>query len=164
MNYKIQPDIIVIHNTLRLRKYDGNYELFLNPYRDPYIYQNSEGIFDENEIPDIDYVRRMCDYLSNAGEFYYIEVLENNIFIPIGDVTIKAEHPPITIWYDKYRGKGIGTAVMRTAISRLKDLGCEKIYGTAIYKFNVISQKMHESLGFVRIGETDDEILYELNI
>lgn len=164
MNIMNQPNEIIIKDNLRLRKYDGNYEMFLAPYRDPYIYQNSEGIFDENEAPDIEYVRRMCEYLSKAGEFYYIEILENGIYISIGDVTIKAEHPPITIWYERYRGMGIGTLVMKTVISRLKKLGFDKIYGTAIYKFNVISQRMHESLGFERIGETDDEILYELNI
>ena len=75
--------------------------------------------FNEKEYPDIEYVKKMCEYLSKAGEFYYIEALENDVYIPIGDVTIKAEHPPITIWYERYRGMGIGTLVMKTVISRL---------------------------------------------
>ena len=164
MNIKIQPKEIIVDDKLRLRKFDGNYKAFLEPYRDPYICKMSEGIFDENEAPDLEYVRKMCEYLSNAGELYYIEMLENGKFIPIGDVTVKDEHPPISIWYEGYRGKGIGTLVMKTVISRLKALGFNKIYGTAIYKWNPISQKMHETLGFIRVGETENEILYELNI
>ncbi|MBQ8392880.1 MAG: GNAT family N-acetyltransferase [Clostridia bacterium] len=164
MNTIKQPDFIIINNELRLRRYDGKYEAFLAPYRDPYICKMSEGIFDESEAPDLEYVKKMCEYLSYAGELYYIEVLENGEFIPIGDVTVKDEHPPISIWYEGYRGKGIGKLVMKTVISRLKDLGYNKIHGTAIYKWNPVSQKMHEALGFVRIGETEDEILYELDI
>ena len=164
MNFVNQPNEIIINDSIRLRKYDGNYEMFLAPYNDPHICKMSEGIFNEKEYPDIEYVKKMCEYLSKAGEFYYIEALENDVYIPIGDVTIKAEHPPITIWYERYRGMGIGTLVMKTVISRLKKLGFDKIYGTSIYKWNLVSQKMHENLGFVRIGETDDEILYELSI
>ncbi len=164
MDIKNQLEEIIINDRLRLRKYDGNYQIFLEPYRNPYMCKMSEGIFDESEAPDLEYIKKMCEYLSNAGELYYIEALENGEFIPIGDVTVKDEHPPISIWYESYRGKGIGTLVMKTAISRLKALGYDKIHGTAIYKWNPVSQKMHERLGFVRVGETENEILYELNI
>ena len=37
MNIMNQPNEIIIKDNLRLRKYDGNYEMFLAPYRDPYI-------------------------------------------------------------------------------------------------------------------------------
>jgi len=42
-----QPETIDIRDGLRLRKYDGHYEKALIGYQDPYVYQNSEGIFDE---------------------------------------------------------------------------------------------------------------------
>lgn len=158
----IQPDIIPINDRLRLRKYDGNFALFLPGYRNPVVYQNSEGIFDEARIPDMDYVERMCTYLARVGELYYIEVTENGQFVPIGDVTAKEENPPIAIWVDQYRGKGIGKLVMNAVISRLRDLGYERITGSTVYKWNVASQKMHEALGFVKVNEEDNEILYEL--
>lgn len=157
----IQPDLIEITDTLRLRKYDGNYEVFLSGYRNPVVYQNSEGIFDETRIPDLAYVKGMCTYLAKAGELYYIEVKEEKAFLPIGDVTVKPENPPIAIWRDDYRQKGIGYQVMEAVISRLKKLGYEKITGSTVYQWNTASQKLHEKLGFYKVEENEKEIVYE---
>ena len=159
-----QPEIITINDSLRLRKYDGNYEMLLPAYQDPYIYQNSEGIFDDAKKPDLDYVRGMCEYLTKAGEFYFIEIKENDSFISIGDVTVKAQNPPIAIWEEKYRGVGIGTTVMKTVIDRLKELGVDKITGSTVYKWNLPSQRMHLKLGFKCVDENEKEYIYDLNI
>ena len=156
-----QPEIININDSLRLRKYDGHYELFLPGYQNPVVYQNSEGIFDESKIPNLDYVKRMCTYLAKVGELYYIEAKEKDTYIPIGDVTVKDENPPIAIWVDTYRGKGIGKLVMQTVIDRLKELGFAKITGSTVYQWNTSSQKLHESLGFRRVSEDEKEIMYE---
>ena len=145
-----QPEIIDISDTLRLRKYDGHYELFLPGYQNPVVYQNSEGIFDESRIPDLDYVKGMCTYLAKVGELYCIEAKENGTYVPIGDVTVKDENPPIAIWVDAYRGKGIGKLVMQTVIT-----------GSTVYQWNTSSQKLHESLGFHRVSEDEKEITYE---
>jgi len=157
-----QPEMIVVNDFLRLRKFDEDYAAMLSGYQDPYVYQNSEGIFDDAQKPDLDYVKRMYDYLSEAGEFYVIEVKENEKFVPVGDVTIKPENPPIAIWQERYRGQGIGLAVMETMIKRLKMLGFEKISGSTVFQWNIPSQKLHEKLGFCRAGETEEEIFYEL--
>ncbi len=133
-------------------------------YQDPVVYQNSEGIFEEEKIPDCNYINRMCKYLENVGEFYFIQVFENGKYVSIGDVTIKSENPPIAIWKGKYRGIGIGTKVMKTVINRLSVLGYEKITGTSIFKWNIASQKMHENLGFCRVGETENDYIYEFEI
>lgn len=157
-----QPIIIQIDDNLRLIKYSGNYEIALTGYQDPYVYQNSEGIFDDTKKPDIDYIKGMFEWLNNNGELYYIQIKEEQDYISIGDVTIKYVNPPITIWYEKYRGIGIGTKVMKTVIKRLKQLGYEKITGTTVYKWNKSSQQMHEKLGFIKIDENEDEYIYEL--
>ena len=159
-----QPFIIEIDDSLRLLKYNGNYEEALTGYQDPYVYQNSEGIFDDTKKPDIDYIKGMFEWLNNNGELYYIQIKAGDDFISIGDVTIKDVNPPITIWYENYRGIGIGTKVMKTVINRLKELGYEKIIGTTVYKWNKSSQRMHEKLGFTKIDENDDEYIYELNL
>ena len=156
-----QPEIIDISDTLRLRKYDGHSELFLPGYQNPVVYQNSEGIFDESKIPNLDYVKRMCTYLAKVGELYYIEAKENGTYIPIGDVTVKDENPPIAIWADAYRGKGIGKLVMQAVMSRLKELGFAMITGSTVYQWNTASQKLHEGLGFRRVSEDEKEITYE---
>ena len=156
-----QPEIIDINDSLRLRKYDGHYELFLPGYRDPVVYQNSEGIFDEGRIPDLEYVKRMCTYLARVGELYYIEAKENGTYVPIGDVTVKEENPPIAIWREAYRGKGIGRLVMEAVIGRLKELGSAKITGSTVYQWNTASQKLHERMGFRKVSEDEKEIVYE---
>ena len=159
-----QPNIININESLRLIKYNGNYEIALRGYQDPYVYQNSEGIFDDTKKPDLEYIKGMFKWLNNNGELYYIQVKDGQDYISIGDVTIKDVNPPITIWYEKYRGIGIGTKVMKTVIKRLKELGYDKITGTTIYKWNLSSQRMHEKLGFVKVDDNDDEYIYELNL
>ena len=146
-----QPNIININESLRLIKYNGNYEIALRGYQDPYVYQNSEGIFDDTKKPDLEYIKGMFKWLNNNGELYYIQVKDGQDYISIGDVTIKDVNPPITIWYEKYRFNGIGTKVMKTVIKRIKELGYEKITGTTIYKWNLSSQRMHEKLGFVKV-------------
>lgn len=164
INNICQPEIIEINDYLRLKKYDGDYEQALTGYQDPYVYQNSEGIFEADKKPDINYVQGMFEWLNNNGEMYFIEVCENGVFTAVGDVTIKDVNPPIAIWYDKYRGRGIGTLVMRVAIERLKILGFAKITDSTVYKWNKASQKMHEKLGSKCVKENNDELFYELNL
>lgn len=163
-NNQTRPDIIPVSETLRLRRFDGNYAAFLPGYEDPVVYRNSEGILDDAKKPDLAYVRGMCDYLNSAGEFYYIEALEGDRFIPVGDVTVRAENPPIAIWYARYRGRGIGTMVMKTVMARLRQLGVTKITGTRVFKWNPESKRMHERLGFVQVGENEQEYLYDRDL
>jgi len=164
LNDIVHPDILDINEWLRLRKYDGHYEVFLPGYQDPFVYQNSEGIFDVDRVPNLDYVKNMCTYLARVGELYYIEVREGDEFVPIGDVTVKDENPPIAIWQDAYRGKGIGMQVMQTVIRRLRELGYAQITGSTVYRWNLPSQRMHEKLGFVKTAENDKEIIYKLKL
>lgn len=160
----IQPEILPIRDGLRLRRYDGHYPAFLPGYRNPVVYQNSEGIFEESRIPDLEYVKRMCAYLDRVGELYYIEVKENGCFCPVGDVTVKPENPPIAIWEDNCRGQGIGFTVMQTVIRRLKALGYKKVTGSTVYAWNLPSQKLHEKLGFRCVRKDETEWVYELDL
>lgn len=160
----VQPQIIPVTETVRLRKYDGDYAKALPGYQDPYVYQNSEGIFDDAKKPDLDYVKGMFAYLDNAGELYFIEALEDGAYVSIGDVTIKDRNPPIAIWDAEYRGKGIGSAVMRQVILRLKELGYKKITDSSVYKWNDVSLKMHERLGFRVVSEDENSYYLDLDL
>ncbi|MCC8131252.1 MAG: GNAT family N-acetyltransferase [Oscillospiraceae bacterium] len=159
-----QPEIIEIELGLRLKRFDWNIDKMLEGYHDPVVYQNSEGIFDQDKIPDMDYIKSMCRYLDGAGELYFIQALENGEYVSVGDVTVKPENPPIAIWEEKYRGVGIGQKVMTAVIARLSALGYKKITGSTVYKWNLASQKMHERLGFTRTGETERDYIYEYTI
>lgn len=159
-----QPKIIKVRDDIRLRIYDGNYQLAVQWYKEEVVYYNSEGITDPSKIPDESYVRRMYEYLRNNGELYFIEVLEDGRFLPVGDVTLKEENPPIVIGVAKYRGKGIGKEVMKTIINRAKEIGITKLYGSIIYDYNIASQRMHESIGFVCMEIRGDKRIYELEL
>ncbi|MCI8350954.1 MAG: GNAT family N-acetyltransferase [Oscillospiraceae bacterium] len=159
-----QPQLLPIAPGLRLRRYDGHYEIFLPGYQTPAVYENSEGIFDLEKIPDLGYVKGMCNFLDRAGELYYIEIEESGAFVPIGDVTIKPQNPPIALWREEYRGRGIGRQVMQAVIARLRALGYEKISGSSVFRWNTASQRLHESLGFYRVGENEREFFYDLTL
>jgi RimJ/RimL family protein N-acetyltransferase len=166
MAYKdfVQPQIINIDNKVRLRSYDGNYQQAIPWYQDEVVYYNSEGITDTSKIPDESYVKRMYEYLKNNGELYFIEILENGEYLPIGDVTLKEQNPPIAIGVAKYRGMGIGTKVMKAIIKRAKEIGMTKFYGTTIYDYNIASQRMHESLGYKCVEINGKDRIYELEL
>ncbi len=159
-----QPDFIPLTPSLRLHRYDGHYELALPGYQDPVVYQNSEGIFDQAKIPDLDYVKGMCQYLDSHGELYFIEALEQGDWVPVGDVTVKPENPPIAIWVERYRGRGLGRLVMSWVIERLRALGYEKITGSTVYRWNQASLHMHQKLGFQIVRETEKDYYLELDL
>lgn len=163
-NKSIQPELINIDATLRLRSYDGNYQVAIPWYQDETVYYNSEGISDPAKMPDAEYVREMYEYLTSHGELYFIEVFENGNFRAIGDVTLKAENPPIVIGVPKYRGKGIGTKVMGVILQRAKEIGIKKIFGSTIYDYNTASRRLHENLGFKCVEIRGKERIYEIEL
>ena len=95
-----QPDVIQIDDTLRLRKYDGNHDFALAWYQD----EETVWLVDGNRNPyTVERLEGMYRYLNNAGELYFIEVLENGIYKPIGDVTFWQQDMPIVIGDPNYR-------------------------------------------------------------
>jgi GNAT superfamily N-acetyltransferase len=159
-----QPDTIQINDWLRLKAYNGKHDFALAWYQDQVVYYNSEGITDEKKIPDERYLDCMYVYLDAVGELYFIEVLENGKYRPIGDTAVKAKNPPIVIGEEVYRGKGIGKLVLQTVINRAREVGISKIHGTIVYDYNTASQKLHESLGYKCVGKSGNELIYELEL
>lgn len=157
-----QPNIIYINDELRLRKFDNNYSFALTWYQDAETVKLVDGL--DAKIYDYSTLKRMYEYLNNIGELYFIEILDNNEFKPIGDVTFWKEDMPIIIGDKKYRGKGIGKKVIKTLIKRARDLGYEEIRVREIYKYNIASQKLFESVGFKKSKETANGFSYTLSL
>ncbi|GFN34541.1 GNAT family N-acetyltransferase [Tepidimicrobium xylanilyticum] len=120
-----QSEVININNELRLRKFDSKYDFALE------WYQNEETVklVDGPNVEKYDHVtlKRMYEYLNNIGELYFIEIRENNGFIPIGDVTFCKDDMSMVIGAKKYRGKGIGKKVIEALILRAKDLALKEL-------------------------------------
>ena len=59
--------------------------------------------------------------------------------------------------YPEYRGRGIGTAMMREMLGVLKEQGYEKA-SLAVQKANY-AVRMYEKVGFRTVGENDEEFI-----
>jgi RimJ/RimL family protein N-acetyltransferase len=152
-----QPEIIDIDDSLRLRAYDGNYLIAFAWYQDDVVRKFSEGITDPAERLDENWVALKLNSLNKDGELYFIEVLEGSVYIPIGDVTLQENNPPIEIGIARYRGIGIGTKVMKTLIKRAREIGIKKIYNTGCYEDNFAAQKMFEKTGFTLVAHDKEK-------
>ncbi|ONI47829.1 hypothetical protein AN644_03790 [Candidatus Epulonipiscium fishelsonii] len=71
---------------------------------------------------------------------------------------------PIVIGDVAYRGKGIGKKVIAALIGRAKSLGFSSLNIKEIYKYNIPSQRVFESLGFVKENETEHGFGYKLKL
>lgn len=157
-----QPDIININAELRLRKFDNDYSFALDWYQDEDTLKLVDGL--DAKRYDFDKLKRMYDYLNKMGELYFIEILDDNEFIPIGDVTFWRDDMPIVIGDKKYRGKGISKKVIKTLIERAIELGYQEIKVREIYIYNIASLKLFESVGFKKAGNTSNGFSYILVI
>ena len=147
----IQPEILEISNDLRLRKFDDKFDFALSWYQDEetnYMVDGRRGAY------DMDQLTRMYHYLEKKGEVYFIEILDNGTFLPIGDVTFWQEDMPIVIGEPQHRGKGIGKQVISALIQRGKALGYEYLQIGEIYEWNIVSRRCFESLGFREYKKT----------
>lgn len=156
-----QPEVIEIDHKLRLRKYDGIYDFAWKWYQDSETLLLVDG---KDEPYTMERVKRMYEYLNQHGELYFIELMENENYIPIGDVTFWQEDMPIVIGDKSYRGKKIGLRVIQKLIERAKSLGYERIYVGDIYDYNLGSRKCFEHAGFTACEKTEKGNRYCLEL
>lgn len=159
----LQPNIVNIDEKLRLRKaYEKEWKYALPWYQDLEVLYYSEGVTEKTY--DIEIINRMYNYLSNIGELYFIEVLQEKLWTPIGDVTLSDKMMPIVIGNKKYWGKGIGKEVLKKLIERAKIIGFSSIKLKGIYKYNKRSKNLFTSVGFYKVLEDEKEEYYELKL
>lgn len=156
-----QPEIIQVDETLRLRKYDGKHEFALAWYQDP----ETVLLVDGNETPyDANQLERMYSYLDAHGELYFIELLRDGKYFPIGDVTFWKDDMPIVIGDKSCRGMGIGKRVVGALIKRGKQLGYSDLYVSEIYSYNTGSRRLFESMGYKAYETTEKGNSYHLKM
>lgn len=154
-----QPEIIQIDETLRLRKFDGVFDFALAWYLDEETVYLVDGV---KNTYTMERLSRMYNYLDHAGELYFIEILENDIYKPIGDVAFWQEDMPIVIGDPAYRGKKIGRKVISTLVQRGRKLGFEHLCVSEIYDWNEGSRRCFESVGFRAYQRTKKGAKYML--
>ena len=156
-----QPDLIQIDDTLRLSKYDGTHDFALAWYQD----EETVWLVDGNRNPYTpERLAGMYHYLNEAGELYFIEIMENGTYKPIGDVTFWQEDMPIVIGDPNYRGKEIGRRVILSLIQRGRMLGYDRLEVGEIYNWNVGSRRCFESVGFTPYEKTEKGHSYRMSL
>ncbi|MBQ8238309.1 MAG: GNAT family N-acetyltransferase [Oscillospiraceae bacterium] len=156
-----QPAVIQIDETLRLRKYHGLYHFALK------WYQNEDTVYlvdGKRDLYTMERLQGMYEYLNNAGELYFIEILENGTYQPIGDVTFWQEDLPIVIGDPRYRGRGIGRKIISAMIRRGRELGFGHLLVNEIYNWNEGSRRCFESMGFRAYEKTVKGARYRLTL
>ena len=156
-----QPEVIQITQSLRLRKFDDIYDFALAWYQD----LDTVWLVDGDRIPYTpELLTKMYHWLNNAGELYFIEVLENGSYKPIGDVTFWQDDMPIVIGDPDYRGKGYGRKIISALVERGRELGYHRLGVDEIYDWNEGSRKCFESVGFVACEKTEKGSKYTLTL
>ncbi|MDE7219311.1 MAG: GNAT family N-acetyltransferase [Oscillospiraceae bacterium] len=148
----IQPEVLPVSETLRLRKYDGNHDFALPWYLDPETVWLVDGDRDPY-TPEL--LNKMYTHQDTHGELYFIEFLEKSDWRPIGDVCLSLDDFAIVIGEKDLRGKGVGRAVVSALVGRARALGWKQVRVGGIYDFNPGSQRMFASLGFRKEAKTE---------
>lgn len=154
-----QPEVLQIDETLRLRRFDDDVSLALDWYQDPETVFLVDGV---RKAYTPEKLGRMYRYLNSKGELYWIELLRDGSFVPVGDVTFWHEDMPIVVGEKGLRGQGIGRRVIAALAGRAKTLGYPEIFVREIYEWNTVSQKCFESVGFVPHCKTGQGYGYRL--
>ncbi len=155
----VQPDFIRVDEKIRLRKYDGVYDFALQWYQDEETLLLVDG---RNEPYTMERLQRMYEYLHQRGELYFIEYLDGDRFVPIGDVTFWQQDLPIVIGNQCYRGRGIGGKVVAALVKRGQSLGYDCLYVHEIYDYNEGSRRCFERAGFLPYEKTEKGHRYQL--
>ncbi|HFI2692569.1 TPA: GNAT family N-acetyltransferase [Streptococcus suis] len=156
-----QVAVLEIDNQIRLRRYDGIHDFAFEWHQDLELVWLVDG---DKERYSLDLLNRMYDYLSKNGECYFIEIFEDNQFIPIGDVTLFTDDFAIAIGDKRYWKKGIGTKVLHRMIERAREVGLEEILVEEIYDWNTGSRKLFEKCGFEAVEKTKKGWSYRLTV
>lgn len=156
-----QPQLLQIGEDLRLRKFDGIFDFALEWYLDSETVYLVDGVRTPYTPEKLE---QMYRYLDRTGELYFIELLENGQYVPIGDVTFWQTDMPIVIGRRDCRGKGIGSRVVSALIRRGRELGFGKLYVNEIYAYNTASRQCFRKAGFLPYAKPDGSTGYVLDL
>ncbi len=141
----VQPEILNVDENLRLRKFDDKFDFSFQWYQDTELVWLVDGV----KAPyTMEKLSRMYHYLDRRGELYFIEVMENSFWKPIGDVCLCEKDLPIVIGDPNFRGKGVGIKVINALLDRGRTLGWKQMFVEEIYPYNMASRKCFEKSGF----------------
>ena len=152
-----QPELLPVGEGLRLRKFDGCCAAALAWYQDPETVYLVDGVTRPYTPEKLE---RMYRCLEGRGELYWIELCENGVWRPVGDVTFSQTDLPIVIGERSIRGRGIGRRVVAALMERARTLGWRELWVEEIYAYNTGSRRCFEHAGFCACAATEKGARY----
>ena len=128
------------------------YDVSLAWYKDPLTVKMVDGARKAYELDDL---IRMYTYLSKHGDLFYIEYDDKLI----GDCAIFDDNMVALVLDKDYRGKGLGSLVLKNLIDYAKDKGLRYLKAE-IYDFNEPSLNLFSKFDFKECGNQ----LYRLDL
>lgn len=157
----VQPELLPVSGSLRLRRYDGVHAFALSWYLDPETVWLVDG---DRDVYTPELLNRMYTHQDTHGELYFIEALEGGGWRPVGDVCLSLDDFAIVIGEKAYRTRGVGRAVVSVLIERARSLGWKQVRVGDVYDFNAGSRRLFTSLGFREEARTEKGHSYILSL
>ena len=142
----------IIDDEITLVRYYPNYKTALGWYQD---LQLCKQVDNRDSVYDLGLLKGMYHYLNKHGDLFYIKY-KNRL---CGDVCLQPDGEVNIVIAKPFQNKHIGRRVINEIIRLAKEKQIQKLHAQ-IYSFNTQSQKMFQSIGFIRV--TDEQ--YELCI
>lgn len=137
---------------IHLIDYYDDFDTTLSWYQDPSLCKQVDNI---DYTYDLDRLIRMYRYLCKNGKCFYIMFGQSIV----GDITLLDNNELAIVVSKEYQNKKIGKRALEKLIDIAKKDG-RKFLKAEIYSFNIQSQKMFESLGFIK----KENEMYILNL
>lgn len=136
----------VVDHEIVLVRYYPNYSTALAWYQDLDVCKQVDN---RDSVYDLGLLKGMYRYLNEHGDLFYIKY-KNRL---CGDVCLQPDGEVNIVVSKPFQNKHIGRRVIGEIIQLAKEKNIPKLHAE-IYEFNTQSQKMFQSIGFVK---TDDE-------
>jgi len=127
---------------IQLVKYYPNYTATLPWYQDADLCKQVDN---RDTVYDLALLKAMYQYLNQHGDLFYIKY-KNRL---CGDVCLQPDGEINIVVAKPFQNRHIGRRVIGEIIRLAKEKNLPKLYAN-IYSFNTQSQRMFESMGFVR--------------
>ncbi len=142
----------IVDEEILLVPYYPNYKTTLAWYQDLDICKQVDN---RDTVYDLGLLKGMYQYLNKHGDLFYIKYKGKLC----GDVCLQPSGEVNIVISKQFQNKHIGRRVMNEIIQLAREKEIQELHAE-IYSFNTQSQKMFQSIGFVKV---DDE-QYALHI
>lgn len=140
----------IVDAQISLVRYYPNYRTALAWYQDPELCKqvdNRDGVY------DLPLLKGMYKYLDRHGDLFYIKY-KNRL---CGDVCLQPDGEVNIVIAKPFQNKHIGRRVIGEIICLAKEQNIPTLRAE-IYSFNTQSQRMFQSMGFVKIDDAHFEL------